>query len=156
EMILNRAGIPTFPFPDTAAKAFCYMHRYAYNLKGIYETPTLPAENLGAPAPDDASPASEARPPQQVAADIVRAVIADGRTLLDEVESKRLLAAYGIPTARTELATSPDAAVALADSMSYPVVLKLYSHTLTHKTDVGGVKLNLKSSDDVRAAFDDI
>ncbi|HSI32324.1 MAG TPA: GNAT family N-acetyltransferase, partial [Tepidisphaeraceae bacterium] len=162
ESILNRAGIPTFPFPDTAAKAFCYMYRYAYNLKGIYETPTLPTPGLAASAASDSTDgathgaSSVGFRHATGAAEVLRAALSDNRTLLDEIESKRLLAAYGIPTTRTELATTPDAAAALADSMTYPVVLKLYSRTLTHKTDVGGVKLSLKSREEVVAAFDDI
>ncbi|HYE19306.1 MAG TPA: GNAT family N-acetyltransferase, partial [Tepidisphaeraceae bacterium] len=144
-----------FPFPDTAAKAFCYMYRYSYNLRGIYETPTLP---VGEPASAGGSreARAESGTPISAARDIFKSALAGGRTLLDEIESKRLLAAYGIPTTRTELAATPDAAAALADSMTYPVVLKLYSHTLTHKTDVGGVKLNLKSRDEVVRAFAEI
>jgi acetyltransferase len=142
--ILNRAGIPTFAYPDRAARAFDYMWRYSYNLKGIYETPTL------APVDENQSHAFER------AGDIIRTVRSEGRTLLDEVESKRLLAAYGIPTTRMEIATDPEAAQTIAISIGYPVVLKIHSKTITHKTDVGGVKLNIKTPDEVRQAFVDI
>src|SRR5215470_13212834 len=91
--ILNRAGIPTFQFPDTAARVFCYMWRYTYALQGLYETPLLRGE-------DDAGPdRSQAR---QIMDNALRA----GRTLLTEVESKQLLAAYGLPTVPTTVATS--------------------------------------------------
>ena len=82
--------------------------------------------------------------------------MAAGRTLLTEVESKRLLAAYCIPTVQSLIAASPDEAVACASRIGYPVVLKIYSHTITHKTDVGGVKLNLGDDGAVRRAFTEI
>ncbi|HYA96323.1 MAG TPA: bifunctional acetate--CoA ligase family protein/GNAT family N-acetyltransferase [Terriglobales bacterium] len=141
EDILNRAGIPTFPFPDTAAKAFCYMWRYAYNLKGLYETPSLLREECHNPA---------------LAETIVRNVRDAGRTILTEYESKQLLEAYGIPTVHTEIAENAREAARIAGEIGYPVVLKLYSETITHKTDVGGVQLNLKNPDEVRVAFDEI
>jgi len=143
EEILNRAGIPTFPFPDTAAKAFCYMWRYAYNLKGIYQTPSLRSE------PGQGHD-------RALADSIVRKVHETERTILTEYESKQLLAAYGIPTVRTEIASGVDQAIQIAGQIGYPVVLKLYSETITHKTDVGGVLLNLKNADEVRFAFDEI
>ncbi len=143
EEILNRAGIPTFPFPDTAAKAFCYMWRYAYNLKGIYQTPSLRSE------PGQGHD-------RALADSILRKVHETERTILTEYESKQLLAAYGIPTVRTEIAENAREAARIAGEIGYPVVLKLYSETITHKTDVGGVLLNLKNAEEVRIAFDEI
>src|SRR5689334_7163137 len=105
------------------------MYRYTYNLRGLYETPSLTA--------DDETLQVEK------ATQVVNAVRKEGRTLLDEYESKQLLAAYGIPTARTEIARTVDEALLVAAKIGYPVVLKIYSKTITHKTDVGGVKLNL-------------
>lgn len=144
ESILNKAGIPTFPYPDTAAKAFCYMWRYTYNLRGIYETPNLHGDDA-----DETAAFNQGKA-------IIESVRNDGRDLLDEVESKRLLAAYGIPTTRMEIAPDAESAKALADSMGYPVVLKIHSRTITHKTDVGGVKLNLKDGAEVSKAFHEI
>lgn len=135
--ILKTAGIPSFPFPDTAARAFTYMWQYSSNLRALYETPKLIAE-MGDRA---------------AAADILESAKAAGRTLLPEAESKRLLAAYGIPTVRTEVAASEPDAVRLAGEIGYPVALKLYSHTIAHKTEVGGVQLNLHSESAVRAAW---
>jgi len=137
--ILNRAGIPTFPFPDTAARIFDYMWRYSYNLRGLYETPMLPETK------HEAELAS--------ATAIVNAARAEGRTILTEVESKQLLAAYGIPTVSTLIASAEDEAVAHSEKLRYPVVLKLYSRTVTHKTDVGGVALNLRDAAAVRQAY---
>jgi acetyltransferase len=141
--ILSRAGIPTFDFPDAAARAFTYMWRYTYNLRGLYETPALGDDNAKGIDRDSA---------QQ----IIRAARSSGNVLLDEFQSKRLLAAYGIPVVQTvTAATAPEAAKA-AELAGFPVVLKLFSHTITHKTDVGGVKLNLTSRDEVHRAFDQI
>ena len=143
EEILNRANIPTFPYPDTAARAFNYMWRYSYNLKGLYETPAL--EDSGDWVPD-----------RRLTENVIQRVRQAGRTILTEVESMQVLAAYGIPVARTVAAATAEEAVAAAREIGYPVVLKLFSETITHKTDVGGVQLNLRSSDAVEHAFEAI
>ncbi len=143
EAILNEAGIPTFKYPDRAARAFQLMWRYSENLRALYETPMLPAD----PA------ASEHR---ETAKEIISATRKSGRTLLTEEESKRLLASYGIPTVETRVALTEAAAVKEAEKIGYPIVLKLFSKTLTHKTDVGGVQLNLRDADAVRRAWHDI
>jgi acetyltransferase len=143
EAILNKAGIPTFPFPDTAARAFYYMWRYTYALRGLYETPTLGDE-------------ADGRIDRDAAAGIVQVVRDSGRTILTEYESKRLLAAYGIPTVETHVASTEDGALEWASQLGFPVVLKLFSETITHKTDVGGVKLNLPDKEAVRRAFREI
>jgi len=137
ERILNDAGIPTFGYPDTAARIFNYMWRYTYNLAGLYETPVL----------------AEEPPGREEAERLIREARAAGRTLLTEYESKRLLEAYGIPTVETRLATTVDEAVREAESLGYPVVLKLHSHRITHKSDVGGVKLHLGTAEAVREAY---
>ena len=79
-----------------------------------------------------------------------------GRTILTEFESKQIFAAYGIPTVETRLAATPDDAVREASAIGYPVVVKLNSETITHKTDVKGVQLNLKNEADVRNAYETI
>lgn len=141
ESILNRSGIPTFEYPDTAARMFNYMWQYEFNLQAIYETPEFPADS-----------ATQTPDRERVKA-IIDGVRASGRTVLTEYESKAVLAAYLIPTVRTELAVSEDDAVASADAIGYPVVLKLNSETITHKTDVGGVILNLPDAAAVREAY---
>jgi acyl-CoA synthetase (NDP forming) len=80
----------------------------------------------------------------------------EGRKILTEVESKQLLEETGVPTAHARLATTGDAAVEAARDMGLPVALKIVSPQITHKTDVGGVKLNLNSPEEVAAAFDEI
>jgi len=140
--IMNRAGIPTFPYPDTAARIFYYMWRYSYLLRGLYETPVLPHSGDG--------------PNRARALTILQNARQSGRTILTESESKELLACYRIPTTPTLEARTDEEAVAKAEEIGYPVVVKLLSHTITHKTDVGGVKLNLGNAAAVRNAWREI
>ncbi|HRZ94648.1 MAG TPA: acetate--CoA ligase family protein, partial [Candidatus Paceibacterota bacterium] len=141
EAILNRAGIPTFSYPDTAARMFTAMWRYSDNLRALYETPSTRI---------DLESVTQGR---AQAAKIIEGVRRSQRTILTEFESKELLAAYGVPIVLTRIARTVDEAVQMAEGMKYPVVLKLFSETITHKTDVGGVQLNLGSADAVRQAF---
>ena len=140
--ILNRAGIPTFAYPDAAARIFYYMWRYSCLVRGLYETPVLPQ--------------GDENPDRARADAIVEKVRQAGRTLLTEPESKELLACYQIPTAPTLEAHSGHEAVEKANELGYPVVVKLLSHTITHKTEVGGVKLNLSTPEAVRNAWCEI
>lgn len=142
EQILNNAGIPTFPYPDTAARMFNYMWRYASNLRALYETPRYGAAGAEVRAAEAAAILSKAR--------------SAGRTILTEHESKQVLFAYGIPTVPSIVAETEDEAAAAAAKIGYPVVLKLHSYTITHKTDVGGVKLNLKNEADLRKAWQEM
>ena len=141
--LLNGCGIPTFQYPDIAARSFCKMWRYTRNLQSLYETP---ARETGPNVSADAASRGKAE-------DIIRSARESNRTLLTEVESKRVLEAYGIPTVKTRVATTEDDAAKIAAELGRPVVLKLYSEIITHKTDVGGVKLNLKSESEVRQAY---
>ncbi|MBF2021742.1 MAG: bifunctional acetate--CoA ligase family protein/GNAT family N-acetyltransferase [Hydrococcus sp. C42_A2020_068] len=140
ESILNRAGISTYRYPDSAARLFNFMWRYSYNLSGIYETPTIPPDEEGVPN-------------RVLAEAIIKSVRHKGRTILTELESKRILSAYGLPVIQTAIAENETEAVELANAIGYPVVLKLLSETITHKTDVGGVQLNLLSAEDVKWAY---
>jgi acetyltransferase len=144
EALLNRTGIPTFPYPDTAARAFNYMWQYSRNLSELYETPS--ALPRGAHYRED-------RLASKLLIDCVRK---SGRTLLTETESKELLTLYGIPTVPGKTAKDEETAALFADQIGYPVVLKLHSTTITHKTEVGGVKLNLQDGHAVRRAFQEI
>jgi len=140
--LLNQAGIPTFEYPDDAAWSFATMWRYSENLKSLYETPKNTESKALTHAP------------------FVEAIIAkakqEKRTLLTEFESKKILASYGIPTVETVVSHTVDEAVKHAEDIGYPVVLKLFSHTITHKSDIGGVKLNLTSKEAVIQAFEEI
>ncbi len=141
EAILDQAGIPTFPYPDTAARLFSAMARHADNLRALYETPTL-------------DPESDDEAEQKARGDaILEAAGDEKRTLLDEFESLQLLSAQGIPIVETRVAISETEAIEAAREIGFPVVLKLYSRTITHKTDVGGVKLNLADAREVKEAY---
>jgi acetyltransferase len=141
EALLNAGGVPTFPYPDTAARAFTYMWRYSENLRSLYETPSLAEGNeLTAAAKNGVE-------------EIIQGVRQSGRLLLNEFESKAVLSHYGIPTVETRIARSEDEAVSHASQIGFPVVLKIFSDTITHKTDVGGVKLNLQDEAAVRMAY---
>lgn len=141
EAILNQAGIPTYTYPDTAARIFSYMWQYTKNLRSLYETPHLPPETT--------------RDRRRLGA-FIDAIRDTGRTTLTELESKQVLDAYGIPTVETHLVHGADAAADVAEQIGFPVVLKLNSTTITHKSDVGGVHLNLRDADAVRRAYDAI
>src|SRR5262249_48179073 len=141
ESILNNADVPTFPYPDTAARAFTYMWRYSANLRSLYETPSL-AEG---PELSEAARAG--------VREIIHNTSKQGRLLLNEFESKAVLSHYRIPTVETVIARSEDEAVAQAERIGFPVVLKIFSDTITHKTDIGGVKLNLEDASAVREAY---
>jgi acetyltransferase len=137
EEILNAAGIPTFAFPDAAVRAFHYMWRYSYNLRALYETPAI-TQNGGRTAE---------------ATRFIDGIRSTGRVLLTEFESKQLLSFYEIPVVDTRLADSEDNAAAIANSLGYPVAVKLNSHTITHKAEIGGVQLSLANEFAVREAF---
>ena len=138
---LNAAGIPTFSYPDTAVQAFTYMWNFTYNLRGIYETPSMT---------EDLNSLGE---PQAQVKELLERIRAAGRTILTEAESKQVMAHYGIPTVETRVARSESDAVASAQKLGFPVVLKINSETITHKSDVGGVKLNLQDEESVRHAY---
>jgi acetyltransferase len=143
QAILSQAEIPVYPYPDSAARVFELMWRYSANLQALYETPA--AFKL------EVSDEGRAR-----ATALIANARAKGRTLLTEAESKSLLAAYGIPAVPTEIAASADQAAQAAARVGYPVVLKLHSETIAHKTDVGGVRLNLAGEAAVRTAYQGI
>lgn len=142
--ILNQANIPTFEYPDDAAWSFATMWKYAENLKRLYETP-LVKNNEGKFSHNSA-----------LAKEIIEKVKLENRTLLTEFESKKLLSYYGIPIVETKIATTIDEAIQYADEIGYPIVMKLHSETITHKSDVGGVKLNIVNRQDVEKNFKEI
>src|SRR6476660_2611066 len=140
--VLNEAKIPSFEYPDAAARSFAYMWRYSSNLQALYETPMFAGD-----LPQDG--------PRRVA-EIIAGAVAKNRTVLTEHESKQVLAAYELPVMPSKIAVSTDEAVAAAAATGYPVVLKLHSETVTHKSDRGGVHLDLHDAVAVRSAFDQI
>ena len=141
--VLTDAYIPVFEFPDDAAKTFAAMWRYSQNIKSLYET-----AELGSGVQQEAELAK--------IHSLIEGVRQQKRTVLTEAESKCLLSYCGIPVVETVVASNRDEAVEAAKKIGFPIVLKVFSETITHKTDVGGVKLGLGSIDDVVKAFEEI
>lgn len=145
EALLNAASIPTFTYPDTAAGCFTYMWEYAQLRTDMELARTPEAVPIDIPVEARALALQAIEPAQRA-----------GRSILTEIESKQVLEAYGIGTVPTFLALNAGEAVAIAQHLRYPVVMKLYSETLTHKSDVGGVRLNLENDAAVERAFTEI
>jgi acetyl coenzyme A synthetase (ADP forming)-like protein len=135
--ILMAAGVPSYPSPDRAVRALAAMVRY----RELREQ-------------------GEEREPERIAGDIpaVRRLLdrvrSEGRTALSESEGKEILMAYGLPVPPEGEARSADEAVRLAHAIGYPVVMKIASPDIAHKTDVGGVAVGLKGNEEVRRAYD--
>jgi acetyltransferase len=145
ERLLNEAGIATNRYPDRAAALFEALWRYGDNLRALYETPSLLPESEDGPPPD-----------RERVTGILTAAAEAGRELLNEAEAKEVLAASGVPVVETRIARTAVEAVAAAEAIGWPVVVKLLSSSLTHKTEVGGVQLNLRDGDSVTEAFEEL
>tara|TARA_R110002074_G_scaffold57232_1_gene140867 strand:- start:47437 stop:50118 length:2682 start_codon:yes stop_codon:yes gene_type:complete len=140
--ILAERGIPNYETPEAAVSAFMYLVRYRQNQKILMETPPARSEDL-------VFDVDKVR-------DIFQRVLAQGREWLNELEAKDVLAAYGIPTVTTRLASTAEEAVAFAEDLGFPVAVKVFSPDILHKSDVRGVALNLASAEAVRQAVLDI
>ncbi|HWO58212.1 MAG TPA: GNAT family N-acetyltransferase [bacterium] len=136
--LLIDAGVSAYRTPEQAIRAFMTLVAYARNLETLYETPKD-------------MPVDFAWDRRQIRADFMAQI--GESVILPEHIAKSLVAAYGIPTTRTLVAADAEAACAAADQLGYPVVLKILSPEITHKSDVGGVALNLPDAAAVRAAF---
>ena len=139
--ILTKAGIPTYKAPEKAVRAFMHLVSYARNQEILHVTPRdIPV----------AFPLDRTR-----LRSILDTLLTEGTEILSENVSKAFLEAYGIPVTRPVLARSADEAVHIANSQcGYPVVMKIHSPDITHKTDVGGVELNLNNDQAVRSAYE--
>jgi acetyltransferase len=127
------AGIPTYETPEQAATAFLQAMRYRHNQEMLFETP---------PAVLDAFAAQTA-----VARSIVDNALRENRSMLSEPEAKAILHAYGIPVVETRVVSDIDAANSAAREIGFPVVLKILSPDISHKSDVGGVALDIQTPD---------
>lgn len=141
ESILNHHQIPTYPYPDSAARLFNLMWQRSYSLRGLYETPLLPANW------------QDSKPNRQSAKQLIQQARAAHQPVLSQMEVNSLLTAYDIPTLGGVVVTHVDEAIALAERMGYPVVLKLPFKPGVHTPDEGGVQLNLGTAIAVRNAF---
>ena len=136
--IFSAEGLPAYATPEEAVSAFMQVAHYRRNQDLLMQVPPTVAPHV-----------AEGR---AVAAQVVRAVLASGRSILTEPEAKQVLGAYGIPVVRTRTAADADAAVEAATAIGYPVAVKILSPDITHKSDVGGVALDLDTGEAVRAA----
>ncbi|HWA97952.1 MAG TPA: bifunctional acetate--CoA ligase family protein/GNAT family N-acetyltransferase [Pirellulales bacterium] len=141
-MRLSRANVPNYETPDHAVRAFMHLVSYAKNLQLLYETPHEETAVVDGKH-------------QQLDA-LFEAYRCRGQAILSEVDSKAVLDGYGIATVPTRIARSADEAVQAAEALGYPVAVKILSPEITHKTDVGGVALNLANVAGVRIAFDEV
>lgn len=131
--------IPSYRYPESAVDAFLRIWRYTRDLELLYETPPAIPKDF-APEPEHART-------------LIQQVIASGRTLMTGAEAKQLLETYQIPVNPARICHNPDEAVAQARELGYPVVMKIISPDIAHKTDVGGVMLNLSNDAEVERAF---
>jgi acetyltransferase len=141
-LLFKGAGIPTFRTPEPAVELFSHISAYYRNQKLLMQTPASISDHI---------------PPRLESAKLViETALGEGRKALNEMESKALLAAFRIPIAQTVVARSPSEAMVLAEEIGLPVVMKIDSPNITHKTDSGGVRLNLNSLAAVRDAYPEI
>ncbi len=140
---LRQAGIPSFHTPEAAVEAFSYLSSYHQNQQQLLQSP---------------GPISRRREAADVegARLIIESVLAEGRKVLSETESKALLSAFHIPCAHGVVVHSANEALIQAEAMGLPVVLKVHSQDITHKSDAGGVRLGINSPQGVRSAYNDI
>ncbi len=136
EMLAAEYGVPNYTFPERAANALAAMRDY----RQLRAAPELRVERFEV---------DNARVRQ-----IIQHVRAEGRVAIGDAESRDIMSAYRLRIPQAKLAATPEQAVALANEIGYPVVLKIASPDILHKTDVGGVKVGLNSASDVRDAFD--
>jgi acetyltransferase len=134
--VLREYGVPNYPYPERVAATLAAMESYRQER----DRPIFEPEGC-----------EVCRPPVRELFDQVRE---EGRVSIGDAEAREVLEAYGFPVPKSELAESADEAVDVAQEIGFPVVLKVASPDILHKTDVGGVKLNLNSATDVRDAFD--
>ena len=134
--------VPTYEFPEEAIKTYMYMYHYARNLENLYETPEDMALDVGTP--------------KNHLKLLIRNAARAGRLVLSEDDSKKFLNTYRINVTLPHFAADANAAVSAASGMGYPVVMKIQSPDISHKSDVGGVQLNLQTPEAVRKAFQEM
>ena len=140
--IFRRAHVPVFSTPEAAVRAYMNMYEYTRSLANLYETPA------------DILP--EFEPDRDSVKAIFREVANDGRTILSEYEAKQVLDAYRIPTVKTVIVTTAEDAAKAAEEIGYPIVIKIHSNDITHKSDVGGIALNVRSASEAAAQFEKV
>jgi acetyltransferase len=140
--ILEHGSVPNYRYPESAVDVFLRMYRYTSDLELLYETPSAIPEGFTA---DKAA-----------AQQIIDQAYEEDRTSLMESEAKKLLGSYGIEVSRNCVCTDEAAAIAFANEVGYPVVLKIASPDILHKTEAGGVKLNIRTEQELKSTFQQI
>ena len=139
QQVLERNKIPVYQTPEDAVKCFMHMYDYSRNLEILHETPSqIP---------------HEFKPKKAKSKKLIDEVLADNRTVMTEFEAKQLMNYYGIPVIKNGLAKTEEEALKLAEKIGYPLVMKIASPDILHKTDVGGVILNIVNEEEARKAF---
>lgn len=138
--ILSENNVPCYTTPEKAVRAFMHLVSYARNLTLLHETPRD-------------IPVSFSFDRQRLRG-VFESLLTEGAEILTESVSKAFLEAYGIPVTKPYLTRTPDQAVEVAKRTGFPVVMKIHSPQITHKTDVGGVILNIANEQAVREAFE--
>lgn len=141
-LLLRSAGIPIFHTPEPAVELFSHISSYYRNQQLLMQAPASIADHVA--------------PRLESARLVIETALAEGRKVLNEMESKALLAAFRIPIAQTVVARSPSEAMVLAEEIGLPVVMKVDSPQIISKSDSGGVRLNLNSLAAVRDAYAEI
>ncbi len=136
--LFSNAGIPTYETPDKAIRGFMHLVNYRRGQDILLEVPP--------------SVAADFTPDEGAASQVIKEALASGKSWLDELDVNRLLSCYGIPAARSAIARTADEAASRASEFDGKIALKIYSPDITHKSDVGGVVLDLEGADAVRAA----
>jgi len=139
-LLLNRNNIPAYATPEEAVQSYMHLYNYARNLDLMYETP---AERDIKPSPKH----------QEKLKNMFKNALKEGRTLLNEKESKEFLEYYGIKTTTPKLAKNEEDAVKIANKIGYPVVMKIHSPDISHKSDSGGVLLDIQCEEPLRKGF---
>ncbi len=143
--MVNAAGLPVFRLPEAAVDAFANIATFYRNQQMLMQTPPP----LNVDVLNDAPDIARARA-------LIATVLGAGRNVLTETESKELLTAFHIPVVKTEVAHTADEAVAIAQRIGFPVAVKINSPDIAHKSDVGGVMLNVRTGTQLRAVFADM
>jgi acetyltransferase len=140
--VLNQAGVPTFTTPEGAVDTFMQMYSYTRNLELLQETPPLMSADL--------------KVNTKQARAFIDECLKRQNFLLSEVEAKAILSAYGIPVNPTVTASSGAMAAVAAQKLGFPVVLKIHSPDISHKSEVNGVQVSLKTPEEVTRAYEEI
>jgi acetyltransferase len=135
-----QARVPDFGTLENAVDAFSYLARYNRNQRLLLQTPARLTTGRESPDSDGARL-------------IIEAVLKEQRDILTEPESLAVLTAFGIPTVRNAVARSANEALIVAESIGFPIAMKVFSSDISHKSDAGGVRLNIGSAQEVRGAY---